>query len=298
MNESPFKNLWFFDLLGLISLIFICVVMARTNTEANRISMMHYNLFIKYKSLGTERELIKNLGTRMIGIDRIEKLVNLYIQNSMELQGHLSYTKASVVIPTRLDEIFRKSDLLYYSQQIVDSSLEYLHILRDTIFSEYLKETKIERKLVTEDDLKFGPGQDVPLTLQRNNTISRDSALNIIFASVDSFISQGFNVIRIAGHTDTTLNVEYNTELSIRRARYLEQALRMYVRECICKGDQSYVENQPIIIQITGYGKSNPLRKKKDETLREWWKRCRRVELLFGIERINSLVSQDETECN
>lgn len=102
------------------------------------------------------------------------------------------------------------------------------------------------------------------------------------YAKICSYVDKNLPVrsdIYIVGHTDDTFTDEYNFELSYKRALHVMAIVRSHLDT---KGLNPGVAYR---IFPLGMGKSQLLKRNAGESLDDWRRRCRRIELSFRSRR-------------
>ena len=131
----------------------------------------------------------------------------------------------------------------------------------------------------------FPFGKSVPHAIHPATKEPLRSILAEIYATVDSYVQQDYNVVKVIGHTDSVDTPQYNRNLSRQRAEYLADSIQAYL-------DREYTPKAPLLVQAAGYGEFAPLPPRPNETHAEYMQRNRRVELVFSFQRFPDYVPE------
>lgn len=278
MNNSTFHNLPVFDMVCMLALLFMAFMLLRAK-ETKSTTMPVVTELVKEDS--TNFSILTYQINRLL--DRLAPLRNgshrealTFADNKRALDSYLAnpnFQRARV--DTMLD-IFMRLDTLMHTRKQTGGIIHALVTQRDSLLHQYLRITQIDINTLDEDLLLFPVDQAVPYPIHRVSQRRIEDIVADICDTVDVYIKRKkYKVVKVIGHTDTTGTAKRNRILSQQRAEYLAQKIREHI-------ERKYGTETPYLVQPIGYGEFSPLSREKSEGIRDWWQRCRRVDLVFG----------------
>jgi len=277
MNNTTFHNLPVFDLVCMLALLFMAFMLLRAE-ETKSTTMPVVTELVQEDSTNF------SIVTYQIGelLNRLTPLRKRSRDESKNFADNKRALDAFLANPnfqqarhdTTLD-IFMRLDTLIHTRKLTGDIIHALVTQRDTLLHHYLRISEINISTLDEDLLLFPVNQAVPFPIHRVTRRHIDDIVADICDTVDFYIEKkNYEVIQVIGHTDTTGTAKRNRVLSQQRAEYLAQKIRDHI-------ERNYSTEKPYLVQPIGYGEFSPLPREESENIREWWQRCRRVDLVF-----------------
>ena len=280
-RRTIFRNFLLLDLAFMLSLLFLGLIQLR-RIQAEEISIP---IVSKLQS--------ENVAHFARVVRQVNELASRMApdEDQQQLLCALQIERESIAaLPVDASHVNKQIDILSY----VDSSLHRLEMLqehlsrviaiRDDCLDRYLDETRIEKKILGEEDLMFPVDQASPYTIHPLTQRHLNIVLSGVYATVDSFLTMGkYNIVKVAGHTDATGSEAHNRILSERRAQYLAGMIKRHLEE-------RFDSTRPLLVEAVGRGEFDPLVRRNSESQGEYYQRNRRVELLFSYSRFGEQI--------
>lgn len=278
-SNNNFQNLWTFDLVAMLALLFMAVILLRAEVTKTTTMPVVTSLAIEDSSnFSTITDQINILYDRLIQDPEKKVMYDDFTNDRKKLEISFANPNYLAAQHDATLDIFNRLDTLIYTRKTVSKLIDELVMIRDSLFYHYIRETRIERKVISEEELMFPVDEAKPWEIHPTTKRHLNQIMGNIYASVDTFIMKGYNIVKVIGYTDPTHSAEYNRKLSLNRAQYLADKIQKYI-------DSKYGSERPYIVQAAGYGEFSLLKRRSGETIEDWWQRCRRVELLFSFQR-------------
>lgn len=286
-NNNNFKNLWLFDLVAMLALLFMAIILLRAE-ETKKTTMPVVTsiaaddsanfsiLTCQINELYNRLIPHKDREAKFIDFREDEKTLKLIFSNSDYLNAQRDSTL----------DIFSRLDTIMHTRKKSGELIQKLSRIRDYFLGYFLLETRIERKLIGEDELMFPFDEAIPYKEHPVSKKRIEEILKNINDSVDSFLNQGYNIVTVIGHTDSQGTPIYNRELSLRRARYLTRIIQDHI-------DKRYKPDKRYVVEAVGYGEFAQLERKPHEKIEEFYQRNRRVELVFSRQNFDAYSSKE-----
>lgn len=286
MGDNNFKNLWLFDLVAMLALLFMALILLRAE-ETKKTTMPGILSIVNEDSTNfsiiTDQINILHDRLRMLQDPYMARIFISFKEDRQIIDSMLTRHDVWVAKYDTTVDIFNRMDTLFHTRRDLGQQIKDLVMFRDSLLYRYLRETKIERKMIGEDELMFPVNEAVPFANHPFNKRPREAILADIYTIVDSYIKQGYNIVKVVGHTDPTYTAKHNRDLSLRRAQYLAEKIQAHI-------DSRYGSREAYIVQATGLGEFDLLPKEPGEDRHQYWQRNRRVELVFSFQRFDRRI--------
>jgi|GEM_PF-3776402 len=278
MNNTTFHNLPGFDMVCLLALLFMAFLLLRAQeTKSTTMPMMTALVKEDSTNFWNITHQSDSLKYRLESINEdVKRFSNVLEKYKGEFAFHWNNPEFQRALTGKISDIFMRTDTLVHMRKELGIILNKSVMLRDSLLQQYIQVTQIEISTLDEDLLLFPVDQAVPYPIHRVTQRRIESIIADICDTVDVYIkTKKYKVVKVIGHTDTTGTAKRNRILSQQRAEYLAQRIREHI-------EKENGSETPYLVQPIGYGEFSPLPRERSEGIRNWWQRCRRVDLVFG----------------